>query len=146
MTNDKQILPAVAAAIFDDTGRILMHKRASENAWCIVSGHVEFGETVEQAIVREIKEETGADAKVLSLIGVYSSPASQLYETKEGNIQYVTVYFEVQLLQPLAEVIVSDETLDVCFFEVNKLPDDLAKINPYWLDDALNKKEQPFYR
>jgi ADP-ribose pyrophosphatase YjhB (NUDIX family) len=143
---DNRIRLAVSAAIFDDTGKILLHKRRKENAWCIVSGHVEFGETVEQAIIREIKEETGVDAKVLGLIGVYSSPAFQLYETEDGSVQYVTVYFEVQLLQQLPEQISNDETLDVRFFEVTALPEDLAKINPFWLDDVLSKKAQPFYR
>ena len=75
----KQILPAVAAAIFNDNGEILLQKRKDVNKWCIISGHVEFGETIEEAILREIEEETNTKAKIIRFIGVYSSPGSQTY-------------------------------------------------------------------
>lgn len=47
---ETQILPAVAAAIFNDKGEVLLQRRRDVNQWCIISGHVEFGETVEEAI------------------------------------------------------------------------------------------------
>jgi 8-oxo-dGTP pyrophosphatase MutT (NUDIX family) len=58
MGTTKQILPAVAAVIFNDNGEVLLQKRKDVNKWCIISGHVEFGETIEAAILREIEEET----------------------------------------------------------------------------------------
>ena len=42
--------------------------------WVLPGGHVERNETVEQALFREIKEETGLDVGILSLIGVFSDP------------------------------------------------------------------------
>jgi len=50
MHHPQQILPAVAAAIFNDKGEILLQKRKDVSQWCIISGHVEFGETIEAAI------------------------------------------------------------------------------------------------
>lgn len=67
----KQILPAVAAAIFNEKAEILLQRRKDVDQWCLISGHVEFGETIEQAILREIKEETNSTADIIRFIGVY---------------------------------------------------------------------------
>lgn len=79
MESNIRVMPAVAAAIFNDRGEILLQKRKDVNKWCIISGHVEFGETVEAAMLREIVEETNVEGRLLRFVGVYSSPESQTY-------------------------------------------------------------------
>jgi len=61
MTNEKKVRATVGAVI-DKDGKILLVKRGHEpfkDYWCFPGGHIDFGETAEQAIVREVKEETG---------------------------------------------------------------------------------------
>ena len=70
----KEILPAVSAIILNENGEVLMQRRMDTKKWCIISGHVEFGESVEEAMIREVFEETNVKSEVLRLIGVYSSP------------------------------------------------------------------------
>jgi 8-oxo-dGTP diphosphatase len=141
-----EILPAVSAAIFDERGRVLLHKRRDVDQWCIISGHVEFGESVEQAILREIREEANVEAVIIRLIGVYSSPPSQLYQYDNKNIHYVTTYFEVSLQTQIQENFKNDETAAIRFFSINEIPENFAKINPYWLEDALNRQGPAVFR
>ena len=146
MNNHQQILPAVAAAIFNSKGEILLQKRKDVNKWCIISGHVEFGETIEDAILREIKEETNSNANIVRFIGVYSSPQSQTYMYGNRTVQYITSYFEAKLSDTIPVDFSNDETQELKFFDTNNIPADMALINPNWLTDAMNTKEQVFIR
>jgi 8-oxo-dGTP diphosphatase len=70
-------LLTVDAVIFTD-GRYVLIKRKNppfQGKWALPGGFVEIGETVENAAVREAKEETGLDIELVSLMGVYSDPA-----------------------------------------------------------------------
>jgi 8-oxo-dGTP diphosphatase len=141
-----QILPAVAAAIFNDKGEILLQKRKDMNQWCIISGHVEFGETIEAAILREIEEETNVKANITRFIGTYSSPESQTYNYHDRTVQYITSYFEAKLTGTIAPNFSNSETAALKFFNVENIPEDLALVNPSWLSDALNKTSAVFIR
>ncbi len=66
------------ALVVDDDGRLFFqrrspHRRLFPNCWDIVGGHVEPGETVEEALHREVAEETGWRVSVvLGLVGDYA--------------------------------------------------------------------------
>ena len=146
MNTFKEILPAVAAAIFNDAGEILLQKRRDSNNWCIISGHVEFGETVEEAILREIEEETNAKASIVRFIGVYSSPESQTYQYTNRTVQYITSYFEAKMTEVIVHGFSNNETQELKFFTPGAVPDQMALINKNWLVDALSKSKDVFIR
>ena len=56
---------SAGAAVFDDEGRILLMKRADNGTWCLPGGMVEPHETPEQAAIREVKEETRQDVRLI---------------------------------------------------------------------------------
>ncbi|MDO8724487.1 MAG: NUDIX hydrolase, partial [Candidatus Methanoperedens sp.] len=59
-------------------GKIVLIMRKNppyQDHFAIPGGFVEVGETVETAAVREAKEETGLDVKIMKLLGVYSDPS-----------------------------------------------------------------------
>jgi ADP-ribose pyrophosphatase YjhB (NUDIX family) len=66
--------PAVSAFVQDDAGLILMIRRTDNDKYAIPGGQQEVGETLAQAAVREVKEETGIDVTITELIGLYSNP------------------------------------------------------------------------
>lgn len=57
-----------SAAIFIHSDHLLIHKLKSDDYWCLPGGRVEFFETSEQTISREIKEELGVECKVNRLV------------------------------------------------------------------------------
>ncbi|MGW4131966.1 NUDIX hydrolase [Amycolatopsis japonica] len=68
------IAVAVSAFIQDDEGRILMIRRTDNDLYSIPGGQLELGETLAQAAVREVREETGIECEVAGVIGLYSNP------------------------------------------------------------------------
>ena len=64
---------AVSAAIFRD-GRVLIVRRArppADGLYTLPGGGVELGETLEEAVVREVREETGLEIEILELLEIY---------------------------------------------------------------------------
>jgi len=65
------VLHSVGAIILNDKNQILMFKRKGEEwerGWEIIKGGVYFGETLKEAVLREIKEEAGVEVKGIKLI------------------------------------------------------------------------------
>lgn len=73
----KKPLITVDGIILNENGKILLIKRKNnpfKDLWALPGGFVEYGEKVEDAVLREIKEETGLDVEIVKLFGVYSDP------------------------------------------------------------------------
>jgi 8-oxo-dGTP pyrophosphatase MutT (NUDIX family) len=74
------------AAIFDDQGRVLLMLRTDNQCWCMPGGLAEVGETSEQSVMREAREETGFEVEILELVGVYSA-----FPATNNNTQTLTI-------------------------------------------------------
>jgi 8-oxo-dGTP diphosphatase len=64
---------SVAGAILDEQGRILAVRRADNGHWEPPGGVLELDETIEDGVVREIREETGLTVTPERLTGVYKN-------------------------------------------------------------------------
>src|SRR5438034_9472656 len=67
----------VFALIFNHEKQILLGHRRDIDWWNLPGGGMESGETVDEALCREVREETGLEVKVEQLVGVYSKPQKQ---------------------------------------------------------------------
>jgi ADP-ribose pyrophosphatase YjhB (NUDIX family) len=66
-------LLSVDAAVFDESGRLLLIQRADNGAWALPGGAAEVGETPAEAVSREVREETGLEVRAVQLLGIYDS-------------------------------------------------------------------------
>src|SRR6266567_7113461 len=66
----------VFALIFDE-GHVLLAHRRDIDWWNLPGGGMEVGETIDEAVCREVREETGLEVEIDQLVGVYSKPLKQ---------------------------------------------------------------------
>lgn len=130
------IKAAVTAVLFDEEGQVLLMRRRDNGLWGLPTGHVEPGESVTDAIRREVLEETGLEIEVTRLIGVYSDPNTQIMNYPDGRIvHFVTSCFECkQVGGALADE--TAESLEVRFFKPDQLPDDMLAMHSNRIEDA----------
>ncbi len=125
--------------------RILLTCRTDNGQWCLPGGRMEAGESLVEACIREVYEETGLSVQVVRLIGVYSTP-HRLVTYADGNQwQIVAHSFEAEVIG--GELTLSDETTEFGYFT----PDEIAKLDLMEhhrerIADALPKQEVTFIR
>lgn len=139
------IRSGVSAVIFDRRGRLLLQQRSDGGQWGLPGGSVEIGESVRDAIAREVLEETGLIVTVRRLIGVYSAPAIQVVRYPDGNVwHYVSVSFECSVRGGSLKT--CDETLALDYFPLRRLPPTLLSHHRVRIRDASSRKVAPFIR
>lgn len=111
---------AVNSLVFNAQGEVLLAKRTDNGLWCIPGGHVDLGETLEQACLRELFEETGLKARVKRLVGIYSDPANSLHIAQGPEWHTVRVSFLCEVTG--GTITSSEETSEVRYFNVAQLP------------------------
>jgi ADP-ribose pyrophosphatase YjhB (NUDIX family) len=122
LTHKPQATPklAVNAVVLNGQGEVLLAKRTDNGLWCIPGGHVDLGETLEQAVLRELLEETGLKAKVLRLVGVYSDPMGSLHMAQGPEWHTVRVSFLCEVTG--GTITASSETSQIAYFPLDRLP------------------------
>lgn len=125
-------VPSVGAIIRDAEGRILLVLH-DEGVWTTPGGAVEPYEVPADAIVREVKEETGLDVEPTRILGVYGGPEFVVVYRGGDVTSYLMVYFECTVRGGEMEPD-GDETHDVAFVAQG----DLADLpTPDWLGGIL---------
>jgi 8-oxo-dGTP diphosphatase len=68
--------PPIAADVIVEIGDrvVLIERKNFPHGWALPGGFVDFGETVEQAALREMREEISLEVELRALLGVYSRP------------------------------------------------------------------------
>jgi len=145
VTKAREIRAGVAAVIQNGAGQILLQRRSDNGLWGLPGGSVEIGESVRDAIVRAVREETGLSVEVVRLIGVYSDPRIQIVRYPDGNVvHYISTLFACRI--EAGDLRTCEETLALQFFNPADLPDDFLPMHRVRIQDALANSSAAFIR
>jgi HAD superfamily hydrolase (TIGR01450 family) len=142
----EKIEVAVAAFILNKNKQVLLIKRKDNSYWALPTGRMERGETLEEAVVREIKEELNLKIRVKSLVGVYSHPSDLVLSYRSGEtIQFIAACFfckieEGELRNNQSEILESG------FYSVSQLPQPMVDSHQRWIEDGMRNQRSVVFR
>ncbi len=110
--------PTADIIIEQGKGIVLILRRNEPRQWAIPGGYCDYGESLEQAAVREAKEETGLEVELIEQFHTYSDPRR---DPRQHNI--TTVY----IARPIGGILkAQDDAMDIGVFTEADLPAGLA--------------------
>ena len=124
----------VFALIFNYEKQILLGHRRDIDWWNLPGGGMESGETVDEALCREVREETGLEVKVDRLVGVYSKPQKQ----------EVVLTFLCQVIGGTLQS--TEETRESRYFSPDALPENTLPKHRQRIEDALLNQQRAVMR
>lgn len=122
----------IDALILKDNKVLLIKRKGKpfKGMWAFPGGYIEFDETVEETVKREVKEETGLDVLGQQLLNVYSKP-------DRHPKQAITLLYQVKTK---GNIKAGDDAEAVWWFSLNDVPDHLGFDHKQILQDYLNIK------
>lgn len=129
----KSPLVATDCIIRYEGGIILIERKYPPLGWAIPGGMVEIGETVEQAVRREMKEETNLEMEDLRLFGVYSDPS------RDPRFHVVSIVYTADGIGELKE---GDDAKVARVFKLDELPEQIVFDHLTIIRDYFNRGPQ----
>ena len=114
---------------------ILLTKRNIEpfrGKWVLPGGHVKYGETIENALQREVEEETGYKVMIEKLHGVYSNPK------RDPRYHIICICFICKIVSGDAKI--NFEVEEIKFFSLKSLPRKMGFDHRKIIQDFINNK------
>jgi ADP-ribose pyrophosphatase YjhB (NUDIX family) len=81
------VVPSANVVVVNDEGQILLIRRTDNGNIALPGGGMDLGESITQAAVREVKEETGLDVELTGLVGIYTNPRHVIEYTSDGEVR-----------------------------------------------------------
>lgn len=124
-------LITVDAIIEIDGGIVLIKRKNPPYGWAIPGGFVDYGETLEHAVCREMKEETCLDIHLVRQFHTYSDPGR---DPRHHTVS--TIFIATASGTPRA----ADDAKDIGIFTRDNLPEDIAFDHRQILEDYFKGK------
>jgi len=125
-------IPTVDIIIeIESKGIVLIKRKNPPHGWALPGGFVDYGESLEEAAVREAKEETDLDVKLIEQFHTYSDPRR---DPRHHSIS--TVYIAKAKGAPQAK----DDAAETGIFNESNLPDEIAFDHHSILKDYFKSK------
>lgn len=129
------IVAAASAIVAKEDGSILLHRRTDNDLWALPGGVMEFGESISETVVREVREETGLDVLPKHVTAVYSDP-KHVFAYSDGEVrQEFSVCIACDIVG--GKLAISDESKELRFVpmaeisSLNMHPRIKARIDDY---------------
>jgi len=129
-----------SVAAFDDGGRVVLIKRADNGRWALPGGYAEVGSQPSVNALRELHEETGFDAELERLVGVYDNKSF----ASVSPYQFYICCFRARITGGQATP--SAETTEVVLTDPRALPDDISVLQRTMLADSLRRDAPAVYQ
>ena len=133
------LIPGIAAVILDHDGRILLQEKHDE-AWSLPAGMIEPGESPREAIVREVREETGLVVTPGRILGVFGGHTFRYSYPNGDSVEYTVILMRCSVLTD-SGVISDNETKSMKYFDKHSMPE-LAL--PYPKDVLFDELAEPY--
>jgi len=130
ITNRGPLL-TVDAIIEVEGGIVLIKRKNPPPGWAIPGGFVDYGETLEEAVCREMKEETGLDVSLVRQFHTYSDP-----KRDPRHHTVTTLFIATAAGRPVA----GDDAKEAEIFTRDNLPEDIAFDHRQVLEDYFSKR------
>jgi len=130
-------LPTVDMIIEKEGGIVLIRRKNSPYGWALPGGFVDYGESLEDAAIREAKEETNLDIKDLKQFHTYSNPQ------RDPRCHTISTVF---IGNGEGRLKASDDARGVRVFKKEEIPSELAFDHKRILEDYFKTSQQHFFR
>ena len=130
------MVTAAMCIIYDRKKGILLEKRTDNGMWCVPGGALELGETLEEALKREVKEETSLDIFNPKLFDVKAG-VHMVYPNND-EVYYTDVVYEINEYK--GELKPDSESKELCWIKIDELPNDIMPTQIEYIEkfvDAL---------
>lgn len=112
------LVPAAAVAVTDDKNRVLLVRRRDNEKWTLPGGTLEYGESMMECALREVKEETGYEVEIDRLIGTYTDPGI-LVAYSDGEVrQEFTLVYHGRIVR--GEMMIDHESSEAGWFGIDE--------------------------
>ena len=129
-----QFIIGAFGIIFDEQKRVLLVHRRDYDLWNLPGGTLEDFESPKNAVIREVREETGLEVKVFKLLGVYN----------KENKNDMAFSFLCKVIG--GEITLNDEADKIEYFEVDKLPPNSVPKQVERIKDALSNPGEVIFK
>ena len=128
----KNPFPTVDIIIeLEGKGIVLIRRKNPPYGWAIPGGFVDYGESIEDAAVREALEETSLNVELLQQFHVYSSP------DRDPRFHTIATVF---IARADGTPIAADDAKEAGIFTKESLPDEIVFDHKKILDDYFNNR------
>lgn len=129
---------AAMAILYNEEKGMLLEKRTDTGEWCTPGGAIELGESLENALKREIKEETNLEFRNPKLFDIKAN-VHMVYPNGD-EVYYTDVVYEINDFY--GELKHDGESTELRFFDINNLPENIMPTQIGYIESFVAMKNR----